>query len=288
MNSDFNNQSLVIGCVTENTPKFLSQALRLLQSIRWFGGKIADAKVIVCVVEGIDPAYRDEFQKYFAEVRIVERFSEKHPQSNKLRFLQQEDLKDYRSTLLLDCDTVVVQDPSADLATDGLRGKIVDGPTVPHHVFEDLFDFFQLQIPQKDYQCTVRGTPTIPYFNAGVLLFSQTAMSDLVPTWVELNEQLINNLEILGNSTNFCEQASLSLAVVDTETKLDVFGNEMNFPIHHEDYISCLENIDPLIIHYHSLVDLSGYIRPSKYPLVNKRITQFNDRLHKERETFRK
>jgi hypothetical protein len=124
MNSDFDDQNLVIGCVAENTPKFLSQALRLLQSIRWFGGKIADAKIIICVVEGIDPAYRDEFQEYFAEVRIVERFSEKHPQSNKLRCLQQEDLKEYRNTLLLDCDTVVVQDPSSYLSTDGLLGKI--------------------------------------------------------------------------------------------------------------------------------------------------------------------
>jgi len=284
LNSDFNNQSLVIGCVAENTPKFLSQALRLLQSIRWFGGKISGAKVIVCVVEEIDPVYRDEFQKYFAEVRIVERFSVKHPQSNKLRFLQQEDLKDYSNTLLLDCDTVVVQDPSSYLSTDGLRGKIVDGPTTPHHVFEDLFKFFQLPIPQKDYRCTVRGTSTIPYFNAGVLLFSQAAMADLIPAWVKLNEQLIDNLEVLGNSSNFCEQGSLSLAIVATGTKFNVFGNEMNFPIHHKDYILCLENIDPLIIHYHSLVDPLGYIMDSQYSLTNKRIAQFNDRLRKERD----
>src|SRR5258708_37279791 len=32
---------IVIGCVTEDTPKFLGQTLRLVQSIRWFGGGLA-------------------------------------------------------------------------------------------------------------------------------------------------------------------------------------------------------------------------------------------------------
>jgi len=275
--------NIAIGCVTENTPKYLSQALRLLQSVRWFGGRIANAKFIVCIVDGIDSAYNQEFQRYSAEVRIVERFSEKHPQSNKLRFLQQADLKDYSSILLLDCDTIVVQDPTSYLQCEGFRAKIADGPTISSLLFEKLFRHFQLPLPGKDYKCTVRETPTIPYFNAGVLLFSQTAMSDLVPTWVRQNEQLIDHIEILGDSANFCEQASLSLALVAAGTKFDVFGNEMNFPTHHEDHISSLENIDPLIIHYHSLVNPSGYIRPSLYSLANIRITQFNNRLRKEK-----
>ncbi len=35
--------SIVIGCVTEPVPKYLQQASRLLLSLKWFGGKIADS-----------------------------------------------------------------------------------------------------------------------------------------------------------------------------------------------------------------------------------------------------
>jgi hypothetical protein len=274
---------LIIGCVAENTPKYLSQALRLLQSVRWFGGKIANAKFIVCVVDDVHALYYEEFQKYQGEVRIVKRFSEKHPQSNKLRFLQLAELNCYKHVLLLDCDTVIVQDPAVYLDGASFRAKLADGLTVPIHVFQRVFDYFQLPLPPQDYKCTVRGTSTIPYFNAGVLLFSQSAMSGLVPEWVKYNTQLIDEIELLGDSANFCEQASLSLALAATGTFFDFFGNAMNFPIHHEDYIPSLEKIVPYIIHYHSLVTPSGFIMNSKYPLTNEKIAQFNDRLRAER-----
>ena len=35
-----------IGCVAENTPKYLSQALRLAQSVRWFGCTMTDVNFI--------------------------------------------------------------------------------------------------------------------------------------------------------------------------------------------------------------------------------------------------
>ncbi len=281
--SDFNIQSLIIGCVTENSQKYLAQAVRLLQSVRWFGGKIAGAKFIVCAIEGLDPAYRDEFERYDATVRIVDRYSKKHPQSNKLRFLQEGDLKDYRNILLLDCDTIVVQDPSSYLLSEGFRAKIADGATVPHEIFEKLYDFFHLPLPRKDYHCTVTGTSTIPYFNAGVLKFSQSMMCSLIPTWIALNEQLLEHIDLLGRYDKFCEQATLSLAVSAAGPQFYVFGDEMNFPVHYKEHTPSLEKIDPLIIHYHWLVDSSGYVKPSPYPLVNNRIAQFNQKLREQR-----
>src|SRR5258708_24077736 len=49
---------IVIGCVTEDTPKFLGQTLRLVQSIRWFGGELARARLVVGAGERIDPRAR--------------------------------------------------------------------------------------------------------------------------------------------------------------------------------------------------------------------------------------
>jgi hypothetical protein len=80
----------------------------------------------------------------------------------------------------------------------------------------------------------------------------------------------------------------MSLALASTGYKFKVIGNEMNFPTHLEGYkeSSLLNDIDPFIIHYHSCFDSDGYINRSKHPLVNNRITQFNNRLRKERGMF--
>lgn len=277
------NVKLVIGCVAENTPKYLAQALRLIQSVRWFGGRVANSKFIVCIVGEVDSLYRQEFEKYHADVRIVERFSDKHPQSNKLRFLQQPDLVHYQHVLLLDCDTIIVQDPSYELNMEGFSAKIADAPTVPLRIFESLFSYFKLPLPKENFKCTLTGTPTIPYFNAGVLLFSQSAMFELVPSWIKYNEDLIENMHLLENANNFCEQASLSLAIIATNTAITTFGNEMNFPIHFENYIDELNEVDPIIIHYHNCLDSDGNIHCRLYKKVKHKIDCFNSKLKKEK-----
>src|SRR5688572_10988275 len=79
-------RDLLVGCVAENDPRFLGQALRLVQSIRWFGGELAGARVMVCVVGGPDPSFRQAFEDYGAEVRIVSPFHQRDRAANKLQF----------------------------------------------------------------------------------------------------------------------------------------------------------------------------------------------------------
>jgi hypothetical protein len=281
--NEMKSYSLVIGCVAENQTKYLDQAMRLVKSLRWFGGTIANADFIVCVIDAIDPQYEAAFAQYSVPMRLVRRFSPEHPQSNKLRFLELEEVKAYDHVVLLDCDTIIVQDPSAYFMQEGFWAKIVDGPTITFPLFENIFRLFSLATPKREYECTVKGDSTIPYFNAGVLIFSRSAMAQLVPTWVEFNHRLIGHMEVLEDRSNFCEQASLALAVAATEIGVHILGNEMNFPDHFDFFTPRLDNIDPLIIHYHWRVDSSGCLKPSQYALVNQRIEQFNRRLSEER-----
>ena len=279
--------NLVLGCVAENTPKYFSQALRLVQSVRWFGGALSKAIMYVCMVDEIRGEYREELEQYDIEIRTVPRFNAEHPQSNKLRFLELPELAKHERVLLLDCDTLVVRDPSYALSRAEFAAKIADVPTVPLDIFRRLFDAFSLSIPQADQHCTVRGERTIPYFNAGVLVFARRAMDVLVPKWIALNAQLIDRIDLLEEHRNFCEQASLSLALAATKTRFEALGNEFNFPTHFSDPAAApnLIDVDPFIIHYHSLVDPSGHVLPSSYALVNRRIEMFNVRLRHERES---
>lgn len=278
---------LAIGCVAENTPKYLEQALRLVQSVRWFGGALNEAQFYVCVVDDVSLHYRMELERYGVTICVVSRFSTKHPQSNKLRFLELPDIVHYDHVLLLDCDTIVVRDPSSYLFHPGLAAKIADVPTVAMDTFHRVFSVFGVPVPEADQFCTVSGELTIPYFNAGVLAFSRQAMDTLVPRWIELNQQLIARMELLGEQSNFCEQASLSLALSAIGTPFETLGNAFNFPLHFDDAALApfLEDVDPFIIHYHWCTDPSGYILTNSYPAVNQRIEEFNARLRKERES---
>jgi len=280
------DNKLIIGCVTENSPKYLSQTLRLLQSLRWFGGKIANAPFRVCSIEGIEETYKRQFEEYGATVRIVSRYDAKCPVTNKIRFLQQDDIHDYETVMLLDCDTIIVQDPSQYLSENIFKAKIADLPTMPHENFTVLFNFFGITLPSQIHSCTVSGEPTIAYLNTGVLIFPKGSLLTIVPEWITYTNKLLQNIELIKGLEHYCEQASMSIALAVVGEQFKALGNEMNFPTHHVHLAESqlLHNVDPVIIHYHFCFSSDGYIDTTRYPLVNKRIIQFNNRLRQERE----
>jgi hypothetical protein len=106
-------------------------------------------------------------------------------------------------------------------------------------------------------------------------------MRELVPAWIMLNRELVGRLDLLGASTNFCEQASLSVALALTGSAYLTVGNEMNFPAHFRDFPpdSQFGRVDPVIIHYHGLVEDDGLLARSPYMFVDRKIVRFNEAL---------
>jgi hypothetical protein len=277
--------SIVVGCVADNTPKFLDQALRLLQSWRWFGGSMADMAFHIAVTGEVDTFYRNKFEQYRAIIHVVAPFDMRNPTANKLRFLELPIAREADRVLLLDCDTVIVQEPIGLLQDADFLAKIVDVPTVTPEIFAAIFAALDIAIPPANQRCTVRGEPIIPYFNSGVLSLSRRAIFTLAPEWIRVFKILIERLDLFRERTYFCEQASLSLPVAALNIPYKLLGNEMNFPAHFldEPADSDFGRIDPVIIHYHWLADSSGYLLASPYPHVNSRIRQFNELLKAER-----
>ncbi|MGA5688518.1 hypothetical protein [Cytobacillus pseudoceanisediminis] len=270
---------LLIGCVTENIKKYKEQTLRLVHSIRWFGGSISEADIFVCIVDKADPKFVKELNKLGAFVRIVKRFSKDHPQSNKLRLLELSEIKLYDSVLLLDCDTLVVQDPSPYIDGKCFQAEIAAGPTVPHYIFKSLFSHFGLNLLPLDYITVITNTKTMMYCNAGVLFFPKKTLQTFYPIWKKYTLSLIDNKHLLGKYFNFCEQASLTLAYADSPIPFRKFPMEMNFHLF-ESKFSRIKDCDPVIIHYHNQIDEDGLIIDKTSSLQAKnRVKQFNDRL---------
>ena len=275
---------VVIGFVTENTPKFLGQALRLLQSIRWFGGELAQSHVVVAVVEQVDARARRSLERFDADIRIVTRFHPANPTANRLQMIAE--LRDVPEPhfLLLDSDTLVVRDPLPLLRRDVFQAKIAPFPTVTHEVFERLFTHFGMPLPARSYTTGYSGTPTIPYFNGGVISVSRTLAERLLPDWRRFNTILADEPQLAVPCEKHIHQAALALALASTKIPVEAVGAELNYQVNATEFPTPrgYAEIDPVIIHYHERVDRDGRLLRVPFPKAQERIELFHKRLAEE------
>ncbi|MCB9100050.1 MAG: sulfotransferase [Anaerolineales bacterium] len=105
------------------------------------------------------------------------------------------------------------------------------------------------------------------------------------PVWETYNNALLERLDLLETHTFLCEQVSLALAFAAQPAPFNELPLAMNFPLNLTDWadVTVMEQVDPIILHYHNCIDVLGYLRASPYPKVQKRIEQFNQQLHEHR-----
>jgi hypothetical protein len=273
-------EEIVVGCVTENAPVFLAQALRLVLSLRWFGGALSRARILVCVVSGIGDEDRRRLTEAGAEVTIVEPFDRRNPPANKLQLFAPALAGGARGVLLLDCDTIVVRDPLPLLAGGAFQAKIADVPSVPHDAFERIFRHHGLTVPLRRYRTTLQSERTILYCNSGVVFLTASVAREIVPVWREWNARILERVDLLGSAAHHCHQASLSLALAAHPVPFAAAPAALNFPLHMTGLplVPALLATDPAILHYHSEVDAAGRLLPTRYPRAETRIEAFNRR----------
>ncbi|MFA9458147.1 hypothetical protein ACERJO_15435 [Halalkalibacter sp. AB-rgal2] len=270
---------VMIGCVTENNEKYRDQTLRLVRSIRWFGGRMAGVNIFVCIVDEADPNFVEELERLGVFVRIVKRFSKWHPQSNKMRFFELPETKDYDTILFLDCDTVIVRDPSDYITGEHFQAALAAGLTVPYEQFEEIFSFFKLPMLPREHRTVLADIRTIMYCNAGVLIFPQRLMKEFYPVWKKYTKLLIKHRDLLGRNFNFCEQASLTLAYASKNIPFQSLPYEMNFHLVSRKLKKIIE-CDPVIIHYHNRITEEKLLKEkTRSPYAIKRIRELNQRL---------
>jgi len=278
-------RDLLVGCVAEDAPRSLAQALRLVRSIRWFGGRAAAARVLVCAVESIGEEARAAFAALGAEVRVVPRFDARSPLANKLQFFAEAETAGASFFLLLDCDTLLVGDPLPLLPGGVLSAAIADVPSVTHEVFVRLFAHFGLPLPPRRHVTTLLPEATIAYFNSGVLAVPAPLARDLAAAWRDFNRRLLDDPALLAPCEHHANQAALALAVAARAIPYRVAPPALNLPLHlpHLARTPELLATEPVILHYHGRVDADGSLLRTGYPRVDARIDAFNERQRAER-----
>ncbi|HBL31213.1 MAG TPA: hypothetical protein DD490_30675 [Acidobacteria bacterium] len=273
-------EDVLVGCVVPNDPRALAQALRLVQSLRWFGGAFAAAEVLVGVAGGVDDGARKAF-----EAQGVRLQSRRPGLGTHLPALFPELWETGRDMLLLlASDTVVVQDPLPWMRRGGVQARSAPLPTVNPEVFAQLSRHFGLpEPPQGDL---FAGTPTIPFCDAGTLLLPATLARRVFPLWGEYTHRLAAKPGLLHPWENRVHQASLHLALSAAGAPFEEAPPELHLQVSpsHVQPPQGSFLVDPAILRVGDHSDAEGYLLHCPYPFPQVRIEACNRRLRQERE----
>lgn len=272
----------VFTCVAEPTKQFLEQSARLLMSVRWFGGSLAQARFVLGCTGLIPRGALELFDHYGAEVVTVERYDLTHGHSNKIALLGSPILAGHDIVVLLDCDTVLVQDPVPWFDLGAVAAKLADLPTVSLAELQAIFRHFKCAIPSARYCHELTGDACIAYCNSGVIVVPEKFRPRLVSAWDYWNRLVLTSPETLRFNRLHSDQVSLALALENSEVPFAPLPPEMNMPAHFETYPAAWHTRDPVVIHYHWLAYSSGFLKPVSLHQCSRRIEGFNARLRAE------
>jgi hypothetical protein len=274
----------VFTCIAEPTKQLLEQSARLLMSLRWFGGSLAQARFVLGCTGPIPQQARELFYDYHAEVTTVERYDPTHGHSNKIALLGSPILAGHDIVVLLDCDTVLVQDPVRWLNRDAIAIKLADVPTVSLAELEAVFRHFKCPMPSPRYHHELTGDPCLAYCNSGVMIVPEKYRQRLANQWDYWNRQVLTAPETLLFNRLHTDQVSLALALENSEIPFAPLPAEMNMPAHFaaDVYPPAWQELDPFIIHYHRLSYPDGFLKPCALGQCTRRIESFNARLRAE------
>ena len=276
--------NVVFTCIAEPTNEFLEQSARLLMSLRWFGGSLAQSRFVIGCTATVPKEARELFDRYGAEVAAVERYDLTHGHSNKIALLSSSKLAGHEIIVLLDCDTLVVQDPVRWLNPDAVAIKLADLPTVSLAELQSIFRHLKCPVPSPRYHHELTGDACIAYCNSGVMIVPEKHRQRLATQWDYWNRQVLTLPETLSFNRVHMDQVSLALALENTDVPFAPLPTEMNMPVHFKPqfYPPAWQEIDPVIIHYHRLSHPDGFLKPCTLEQCKRRIESFNARLRAE------
>ena len=274
----------VFTCIAEPTNEFLEQSARLLMSLRWFGGSLAQGRFVLASTGAVPQGVRELFGHYGAEVVSIERYDLTHGHSNKIALLRSSILAGHDVVVLLDCDTLLVRDPARWLNPDVVAIKLADLPTVSLAELQAIFSHFKCPVPSPRYHHELTGDACIAYCNSGVMVVPEKYRERLASEWDYWNRQVLTSPEPLAFNRLHTDQASLAVALENSKVPFAPLPAEMNMPTHFtaDVYPPTWQELDPVIIHYHRLSYPDGFLKPCALEQCTRRIESFNARLRAE------
>lgn len=267
-------------CVSENSPEWFERTFGLVLSIRRLGGSLAEAPVVVYVVDDADSRFISGLGALGAKVRVVARFDPEYPYANKLRIFEAGTEPGTEVLVALDCDTVVVGDFASLIPTDAVGAKPADRDFLRDEDWRCIFGELGIPVPARDCRTTSLNQRTYPYFNSGVVTVPGAMCQPLYALWAEYMDALASvrrRHPKIRRLSLYAEQVSLACALLAGGLPIRHLPPSMNFPMHldvHRDHLPSA--LPPQILHHHGRT-ARGFLLATKYEQANELIDRFND-----------
>jgi hypothetical protein len=274
--------AVLFSCVAENRQDFATMAQSLAISIRGFGGSVSDSPIVVNFVDGVREEFADSLHALGVEVRVVDRVAGSNPLANKLRMLELHEDHEFDVLVALDCDVVVLGDPSVWIDANAIGAKAADFDRFTDDEWRWLFGGVGITEPAKVLTATATGGKTYPYFNSGVLFVPSEMCGMLRDGWMEtyglVSQLLADDPTAIREQWQWlAEQASLALAILRGGLPWYALPAELNFPAHVVVQSDAMR-LRPVIVHYHGERDEHGFLMASPTPQLNAWLDGFNRR----------
>ena len=256
---------ILIGSVVENNPVSLLRALRLVQSLRWLGGKVSGSNVMICVTEGVDPSFRETLETWGAFVRTEPRLSPVHRCLDKLRFFERPEISSYDTVVFVESDSIIVQDPEPTFSERALQAGIVTDRPISRERMDALVEN-GLRTAGRTVSDALAGN--IGIVDTGVLILPVQMSQGIVPVWRRHAERLLQGRLLPPESAGWWDAISLSLALLEHPVPF----RELHPPVvlFHRNVASeqpgAFEQHEPVILRYGSFVERIRLPRPISLP----------------------
>ena len=267
-------------CVMDKNPRFGEQALVWASSLLVYGGQVPDSLVIHTVGECV-PEHRRIFDNWEIDVRIVQRFDERHPNSNKLAQLESEALHSADYVVLCDCDLAFCSDISFWMSGDTIRARIASSAGLPLRRWRNVFELAGIPLPKARVQALVTRVTTLPsYCNGGFYIIPHSLFHTLREVWPRWDRWLLDHNDLIQPFSEFDDQISFAMSCEELGVIVDRLPIHTNFDTVYipREFVNEMKPVipAPLVLHYHRL-NSQGLLRPTRIPSVNRRIRKIND-----------
>lgn len=265
-------QDRLYSAVVESTSEYFFQARRLVWSLT----NEAGVPVNQIVLHSIAPVQR---MQYFTSKGIkvvqVEPFAG-NPWCNKLQQLDSLAKEDFADVVLLDTDTLVLEDPPRIIGS--VQAKMVDFSNPPTEILKSIYE--EANITWKDGYADIDGSVT-SYANAngGVYVMDKDSLLEISERWKHWANWLMKRKSAFGQFWWHIDQVSFAMAVAETGVNFEELDRRYNFPTQNHQQPASLDR-KPAILHYHNCINNNATLKHvGGLSLVNYEIDRLNNHL---------
>jgi hypothetical protein len=265
----------IYSAAVEATPWYIYQTHRMVWSLISQAG-VPPENIILHSI--LPPSKMSIFTSKGIRVVQIEKFPG-NPWCNKLQQLDSLKGEDFYDVVMLDTDTLVLEEPPRAKLGKG-HGKMVDFANPSKETLIKIYS--DAKLPWKDARSEIDESPTVhANVNGGVHVMHKDFLLNISDRWKYWANWLMDRKGFLGSKWFLIDQVSYPMAVSETGLLFKELDRRYNLPLQQYAHPKHLDR-KPAIIHYHGHINEDGTLKlVHGLDDVNNEIVKVNKELSK-------